>query len=335
MKPLRAAAWPGQAALAAPGAMLCAVIALAAVLLAQHVGGPPALHALWLGLCLHPVGRAENAAAGLGLCAGPLLRVGVALLGLRVTFEQVAGLGLPTAGSVLFAVASTLGIGLLGGRLLGLTWRQGVLTGGASAICGASAALAIAAALPRERDSERFVLLVVLGVSVGSTAAMVLYPLLALHLHLDARAAGVFLGGSIHDVAQVIGAATLLGPDTLDAAVLVKTARIALLVPVVAAVACWAGGRRPAGAALPPYLLAFVALVLVGNAVELTPALRQAASAVSTACLLVAIAALGVKTAVQAVFALGWRPLALLVLEALWIAGVMLTAAMRGSGGPA
>lgn len=311
-----------------PGALLCTVIALAALLLAQQVGGPPVLHALWLGLGLHAVGRGEPVDAGVRWCAGPLLRAGVALMGLRIGLEPVAALGAPAAGAVLLAVASTLALGLAGARLLRLGWRAGVLTGGASAICGASAALAIAAALPRDggRDGERFVLWVVVGVSLWSTGAMLLYPLLAQQLGLQAAGAGLFLGGSIHDVAQVVGAATLLGPAALDAAVVTKTLRIALLVVVVAGVA-WAvgGGGR---ARLPGYLVAFVVLALAGHLLALPPALKQAAGWVSAGCMVLAIAALGLRTSVRELLALGWRPLALLAAEALWIAGLMLGAAL-------
>lgn len=333
-KPLPAAAWRGRVGLAhrrLPGAMLCGVVALAAVLLGEHVGGPPVLHALWLGLCLHAVGQGGQAGEGVAWCAGPVLRFGVALLGLRITFGQVGELGAPAVGAVLVAVASTMAVGLAGARLLGLRWPAGVLTGGASAICGASAALAIAAALSRGRDGqsadggERFTALVVVGVSVWSTAAMVTYPLVAQGLGLGPAAAGLFLGGSIHDVAQVVGAAALLGPGTLDAAIVVKTMRIALLAVVVAAVA-WVA-RGDGRARLPGYLLAFAALALLGNLVDVPPAARQAASALSTACMLLAIAAIGVKTAVAALWGLGWRPVALLAVEAVWIAALMLLAA--------
>ena len=96
--------------------------------------------------------------------------------------------------------------GLAVGRRLGMTRAQRVLSGGAVAICGASAALAISAVLPREKEGDRFTLMVVVTVTVMSTLAMIAYPLVAQALRLPPELAGLFLGGTIHDVAQVVGA---------------------------------------------------------------------------------------------------------------------------------
>lgn len=321
-----------------PGVVLCAVVAMAAQLLGHAVGGPAIVHALVLGLCLHVVVADGRAAAGIAWCSGFVLRVGVALLGLRITLAQLADLGPVTVAIVVGAVATTVGVGLLGARALGLTREQGVLTGGASAICGASAALAIAAALPRSRENDRFTLLVILCVSMWSTAAMVLYPWVAHALDLPAAAAGLFLGGSIHDVAQVVGGATVLGAATVDAAVVVKLLRISLLVLVVMAVAwAWRGSPDPAASAarprrrlpaVPVFLVGFVALLVVGNLLGVPVSVKAGAGAVSGACMLIAIAALGLRTELRSLWGLGWRPLALVAVDAVWIAGAMLVAAL-------
>lgn len=322
-----------------PGVLLSAVVAMAAQLLGHTLGGPAIVYALLLGLCLHGVAGDGRAAAGIAWCSGFVLRVGVALLGLRITLEQLADLGPETIAIVLGAVATTIGVGLLGARALGLTREQGVLTGGASAICGASAALAIAAALPNSARNDRFTLLVVLCVSLWSTAAMVVYPLIAKALELPPAAAGLFLGGSIQDVAQVVGAATVLGAPSLDAAVVVKLLRVSLLVLVVMAVA-WAWRapairpdgasrpRRPRLPAVPAFLAAFVALLVLGNLLDVPPVVEQGAGLVSGACMLVAIAGLGLKTELRSLWGLGWRPLVLVAVDAVWIGAVMLAAAL-------
>ncbi|MCU0775087.1 MAG: putative sulfate exporter family transporter [Ideonella sp.] len=323
-----------------PGVLLCAVVAMAAQLLGHNLGGPAIVYALLLGLCLHGVVVDGRAVAGIAWCSGFVLRVGVALLGLRITLEQLADLGPETIAIVLGAVATTIGVGLLGARALGLTREQGVLTGGASAICGASAALAIAAALPSSRRNDRYTLLVVLCVSMWSTAAMVVYPLVAKALDLPPAAAGLFLGGSIQDVAQVVGAATVLGAPSLDAAVVVKLLRVSLLVLVVMAVA-WAwrasapssaaaatGPRRPRLPAVPVFLAGFVALLVLGNLLNVPPVVKEWAGVVSGACMLMAIAGLGLKTELRSLWGLGWRPLALVAVDAVWIATVVLVAAL-------
>lgn len=189
-----------------PGTGLSGVIALAATFVSTLHGGPQLLFALFFGVAFHFLSQDARAKPGIEFCARGVLRLGVGLLGARITATQIAGLGWTTALIVIAAVVTTLLCGTLLGRRLGLTRPQGVLSGGAVAICGASAALAISSVLPRDKDSDRFTLTVVVTVTVLSTAAMVLYPLVARALHLPPELAGMFIGGTIHDVAQVVGA---------------------------------------------------------------------------------------------------------------------------------
>ena len=105
------------------------------------------------------------------------------------------------------------------------------------AICGASAALAIAAVLPRREDSDRNTMVTIIGVAALSTVAMILYPLVAQALGMDERTAGVFLGASIHDVAQVVGAGFMISPDAAETATIVKLTRVVCLAPAVAVLA--------------------------------------------------------------------------------------------------
>src|SRR4030095_14483859 len=137
-----------------------------------------------------------TARPGIEFAARRILRIGVALLGARITFEQVAAGG--------WALGLLLVAGGVGAIALGLSRHLGVLTAGATAICGASAAMAIASVLPRDEKSERELIFTIAGVTALSTAAMVLYPMVVKWFGLDARAAGMFLGGTIHDVAQVV-----------------------------------------------------------------------------------------------------------------------------------
>ena len=156
--------------------MVCAVIALSATFLAEHYGGPQLLYALLIGLAVHFLNRSADVKPGVDFCGRVLLRIGVALLGARITVEQVAKLGIETALVVVAAVATTIGFGLLLARWLRRPREEGLLSGGAVAICGASAALAIMSVLPQTKENERFTLLAVVGVTVLSTLSMVLYP---------------------------------------------------------------------------------------------------------------------------------------------------------------
>lgn len=326
-----------------PGALLCGVIAMAATLVSRLHGGPQLLYALLLGVAFHFLHADARIRPGVELCTGFVLRLGVALLGARITLEQIAALGWGTAAAVVAGVLSTIALGLVLARRLGLAPEQGLLSGGATAICGASAALAIAAVLPRSREQDRFTLLVVVSVTALSTLAMLIYPLLARALQLSPLQAGLFLGGSIHDVAQVVAAGYLLGGTTGDAATVVKLFRVALLALVVLATTMAFASGRPAGtrngepgeaarlgplALVPWFLWAFIALVLLQSMHLLPAAAVPVAAEVSRDCLVVAIAALGIKTSFQSLFETGWRPFVLLLAETLWLAAALLCAAL-------
>jgi uncharacterized integral membrane protein (TIGR00698 family) len=320
-----------------PGLLLCGVIAMAASLISRLHGGPQLLYALLFGVAFHFLYEDPRIRPGVELCSGIVLRLGVALLGARITLEQIAALGWSTALTVVICVFSTIGVGIGLARRLGLSTAQGLLSGGATAICGASAALAIAAVLPRSREQDRFTLLVVVTVTAFSTLAMLIYPLLAHALHLSALQAGLFLGGSIHDVAQVVAAGYLLGGQTGDAATVVKLFRVSLLalVVIVASAAIRSGtaqgncvARSSPLVLVPWFLWLFMVLVLLQSLHVVPPAAQPLIGEFSRDCLVLAIAALGVKTSFQALFKTGWRPFVLLLVETLWLAAALLVAVL-------
>ena len=321
-----------RAAIAAhlPGALTAVTIALAASYLAERYGGPQLLFALMLGMAFNFAAQEPRIKPGLDFASRTVLRFGVALLGARIGLEQIVALGAAPAAIVVAAVSGTIAFGWALSRLLRRPVTEGLLTGGAVAICGASAALAISAVLPRGQDQQRFTLLTVVGVTTLSTVAMVLYPTLATQLGLDPRQAAIFLGGSIHDVAQVVGAGFMISPEVGDGATLVKLLRVALLVPVVllfAQIFRHKGGQEP-GAPRPPvlpgFLVAFVALVGLNSMGVVPAALASALGEVSRWCLVVAISALGVKTSLMQLAELGWKPVVMIVAETLFIAAVVL-----------
>lgn len=336
------AAWQALRRLA-PGSALAGVLALAASFVSTLHGGPQLLYALLFGVAFHYLSHEPQTRPGIEFCARGVLRLGVGLLGARITAAQIAGLGWETALTVVAAVVTTMLCGLALGRALGLTRAQRVLSGGAVAICGASAALAISAVLPREKDGDRFTLMVVVSVTVLSTLAMIVYPLLCRLLHLPPELAGLFLGGTIHDVAQVVGAGYTLNHETGDIATVVKLFRVSMLTIVVVVVSAAfkgararqaaesAAGRTPARQALVPWFLwLFVGMVLLNSAGMIGSSLQSGLNDLSRGCLVAAIAALGMKTSFAQLARSGWRPLALIVIETLWIAGLVLVVIRLG-----
>jgi uncharacterized integral membrane protein (TIGR00698 family) len=325
--------FPGGALLNAvyPGLLVAVTIALASTWLSQHYGAPVMLFGLLFGMAFHFLHEDGRCVAGIEFASRTVLRFGVGLLGLRVTATQIASLGFLPVLTVVVTVASTILLGALLSKRLGQSRVFGVLSGGAVAICGASAALAIASVLPRQNDSERDTILTVVVVTTLSTIAMILYPLLVAALGLDHVHAGVFLGGTIHDVAQVIGAGFMISPETGDIATYVKLLRVAMLLPVVSVIA-WRVARQSAnkdarkGPLVPRFLLGFAVLVALNSALSLPRPFIDAVTQGSNWCLVTAIAALGMKTSFKSLMVVGWKPVALMLAETLWIAGLVLLA---------
>ncbi len=311
-----------------PGIVAAGTIALAATFLSQHYGGPVFLFALLLGMAFHFLHQETRCIAGIDFCARTVLRVGVALLGVRITTSQIVSLGLIPVLSVIAGVVTTTFIGIMLARRMGLGKNFGLLSGGAVAICGASAALAISAALPHYERRNIETILTVVGVTTLSTIAMVLYPLFVTWLKLDMQQAGVFLGGTIHDVAQVVGAGYMLSQETGDISTYVKLLRVAMLIPVVLAIALLVThASEPATRRqfpLPLFLVGFVALVALNSIYPLPAAIVSNITSISSWCLVAAISALGMKTSLGDLIKVGWQPVVLMFAETVWIALLVL-----------
>ncbi|MCG8273641.1 YeiH family protein [Aquamicrobium sp. NLF2-7] len=316
-----------------PGVAVVVAVAIAAQFLSDHYGAPAMLMALLLGIAFHFLSEEGRCGPGIELCARTVLRLGVALLGMRISVELLLGLGAGTILLLVLAIAATVGFGLAAARLLGRGWRLALLTSGAVAICGASAAMAIAAVLPKNEFSERNLIFTVLSVTVLSTVAMIFYPILAQSLGLDARATGIFFGGTIHDVAQVVGAGFSVSPEAGDTATLVKLIRVTMLAPVVIVFALAtrnvgqgmdmatqnASGKPVRPPLLPGFVLAFLALAALNSLGFVPEAVSGPASDLSRWALLAGIVAVGMKTSLGRVLEVGGDAVALIVAETLFI----------------
>jgi len=313
---------------AVPGLLLSATIALAVRFVSDQLGGPAMLYALLFGMAFNFLTEDERFAAGIYFASRNILRFGVALLGLRITTGDVMELGWSTVALIVAAVIATILIGGLIGRAFGLKGNQSVLSAGAVAICGASAALAIASVLPAHKDHERNTIMTVAGVTALSTVAMVVYPVFVTYLQYDDATAGVFLGATIHDVAQVVGAGYIISDQAGEISTLVKLIRVACLVPVVIVISLIthrsrseSPDKRPL---LPWFLVAFVVLVIVNSLGWVPPDVHSALTPVSSWCLLTAVAALGVKTSLKALADVGPAPIGVMVLQTLLLAALVI-----------
>jgi uncharacterized integral membrane protein (TIGR00698 family) len=303
------------------------VIAAAAGFLSEHYKAPMMLFALLLGIAMNFLATETKCGPGVAFTGRTVLRIGVALLGLRITFGDISALGWQPVAGVVASVALTIGISIVTARLLGFRTTFGVLSGGATAICGASAALALAAAMPPHPQREKALSFTVIGVSTLSTVAMVLYPIIARALDLSELDAGVFLGGTIHDVAQVVGAGYSMSKSTGDTATVVKLMRVGMLLPVIMVVVLSMRNRETEGPKpplLPWFAVAFAILVVINSMGWVPREVATVGASLSGWCLVAAIAAIGIKTQIRQLLSVGVKPVALMIFETVLMAAIVL-----------
>ena len=310
-----------------PGFAVSVMVAATAQFLSEHYGAPAMLMALLIGMAVHFLAEDGTATApGIAVTGRTVLRFGVALLGVRISFELLTGLGIELISLIVIGVIATIGFGLFIGRFFGRDLRFSFLTSGSVAICGASAAMAISAILPKHKDSERDLIFTVLAVTILSTIAMILYPVLTSTLGYDARQGGVFLGGTIHDVAQVVGAGFSVGQETGETATLVKLIRVAMLAPVVLFASILLriygsnkdeSGKRPP--LLPSFVIGFMILATLNSFGFIPASVVAIASELSRWALLTAIAAVGIKTSIKKMLDMGGPAIGLIFAETIFI----------------
>ncbi len=308
----------------APGFSISLVAAAAASFLSEHYGAPVMLFALLLGMGLNFLSVEGRCKAGIEFTARTVLRIGIALLGMRITLGQITALGWQPIALVITLVAVTISVSIVSAKVLGFNRLFGMLTGGATAICGASAALALSAALPSHAQKEKATLFTVIGVSALSTLAMIVYPMIANWLELSPQAAGVFLGATIHDVAQVVGAGYSMSTETGDTATVVKLMRVAMLLPVIVCAAMItrmqgadSTGQRPP--LLPWFAVGFLLLACINSTGWVPMVVQGGLNELSRWCLIISISALGMKTQLKELAAVGIKPILLMVGESVFL----------------
>lgn len=289
-------------------------------------------------------GMPESWAAGVNFSARKLLRIAVAFFGLRVSLQEIAQVGLPGLVESVAIVVSTLVIGTWAGmKIMKLDRDTALLTAAGSAICGAAAVLAFESTLQSKPHKSA---MAVGSVVLFGTLSMFLYPALyrAGWLHLDTLGAGLFFGGTIHEVAQVVGAASNVSPEATHVATIVKMTRVMLLVPVLLVLGVWLnrsartahaahdvhgahdahGAHAHHGArklAVPWFALGFLALVIVNSLHVLPAPATQTVNMLDTFALTMSMTALGIETRVSQIRQAGPRALTTGFILYVWLIG--------------
>ena len=297
-----------------PGLAICGVAAAAAAWLSEHYHFPIILLGLLVGLSLSFIARDTRTHNGLDFASRTCLRWGIVILGFQVTFIQIGTLGAIPFIALAVVMGLTLFAGIAVARFAGQSSYAGLLAGGATAICGASAALALYGVIGKDRLSQAQFALTLVGISIASALAMSVYPILASYFGLSDQQAGFLIGASIHDVAQAIGGGYAFSDAAGSYATIVKLARVALLAPVVALVTLIIGSAEAAPGqakwrrlALPWFITAFLAAVAVNSLIEVPAMVSAYSLSASKGLLLLAVTATAMRSRMDLLLDMGWR----------------------------
>lgn len=262
---------------------------------------------------------------GVSVAAKRVLRIGIVLLGLQLVLGDILGLGWPMVLVVVAVVAAGMMATLLVGRWLGIAWTRRVLIACGFSICGAAAVAAAAGVVGADEDdvATSLGLVVLFG-----TLMIPVVPLLAGLSQMPERAAGLWAGGSIHEVAQVVAAGGVIGPDALTVAVVVKLARVLMLAPVIAALALVVRRRaaRSGTSVRPPvvplFVVGFLAMATLASLQVIPEQMLSWVKVLQTFLLAAAMFALGLGVRFASLVKVGPRPFVLGLVSTVVVATV-------------
>lgn len=308
------------------------VIAIAAMAMAQlpwlaEVGLSALPLAILLGILYGNFSRRSQAAAAqrvLQWCQGHVLRTGIVLFGFNLSFQQIAALGWQVVAVDLVMIAAVLCVGILvGERLLGMSRQLAVLTSVGSAVCGAAAILATE---PVTRARQQDVAIAVATVVLFGTLAMFSYPLIYALAGLPPTSFGIYIGSTVHEVAQAVAAGQSIGEEAVRSAVVAKLLRVMLLAPVVLLLGGLLFRHRDSDSdgrpAVPWFVFGFVAAAAINSVAPLPAPLLYGIGLVSQFLLALGMVALGIRTHWSSLRRAGIGPLLLaLLLFALLLGG--------------
>ncbi|WP_416200160.1 YeiH family protein [Undibacterium sp. 5I1] len=282
---------------------------------------------------------AVTSGAGVTFSKQNLLRLGIILYGLRLTFQDIARVGI--SGVVIDAAVLTSTFCLawfLGTKVFKLDQKTAMLIGAGSSICGAAAVMA---AEPVIKAKAEQVMVAVSTVVVFGTVAIFLYPALyhlnaQLHwLKVSPTAYGIFTGSTVHEVAQVVAAAHAISEDAANTAVIAKMVRVMMLAPFLIILSAYLSrskaashdkdladqmiSNKPGKIVVPWFALIFVVVAGINSLAFLPHAVVSVAIDIDTVILAMAMAALGLTTHVSAIRKAGIKPLLLAAVLFLWL----------------
>ncbi|MGQ3485892.1 YeiH family protein [Roseovarius pacificus] len=300
-----------------PGLALCCALALAAMLV-RHASGIAALSPLATAMVLGIVLRNVRvplafAAPGITFSLRRVLRFAIVLLGFQLTLTQIATIGWHGIVVIVATLAASFVVIRKVGALLGVDKALSELIAAGTSVCGASA---IVATNTVTRGSDEDVAYAIACVTVFGSISMLAFPPLAEQISLTPAEFGLWTGATIHEVAQVVGAAFQGGTEAGQTGTVAKLSRVILLAPLILTLGTLATRTRAgqdAGGSVPMpwFVLGFAAVVLVNSVLSIPAEITRQIATWTTFLLTMALAAMGLETDIAKLHLKGLRPLLL------------------------
>ncbi|MBQ4833543.1 YeiH family putative sulfate export transporter [Pseudoalteromonas sp. MMG010] len=311
------------------GMLLVVVLAGASVVLSKHpIMQGAQFSSLTIGIVLGiMVGNsvfsriATHTNVGVDYAKSILLKAGIVLFGFRITFAQVAGVGWHGLLTDVIMLGGTFILAVqLGKRVFKLDEQTTILIGAGSSICGAAAVMATE---PVIKAQAHKVSVAVATVVVFGTLSMFAYPVMFKFMGFSEHAYGIFVGSTIHEVAQVVAAGTAVSAHAGDTAVIEKMLRVMMLAPFLVILSFWQskkhgktnnnkpGSEQKTGVTIPWFAVLFIVASGVHSLSVIPQGATNAIVWFDNILLTIAMVALGLRTHVGAIRQAGIKPLLL------------------------
>ncbi|WP_374290997.1 YeiH family protein [Paenirhodobacter enshiensis] len=306
---------PGALRRFGPGLAVSFALAVAATLVWKLSGEPvlasPMVIAMVAGMVLRNAGlTGAGLAPGNAIALRPVLRTGIVLLGFRLTLGDLGALGGWGLAMIVTVVTLTFVLTRRMGRVLGVSPQLSELIAAGTSICGASAVLGVNT-VTRARDED--VAYAIACVTIFGSLSMLGYPLLQSVLGFDDHAYGLWVGTSLHEVAQAVGAGLSVSDTAGETATIAKLSRVVLLAPLILGLGLIRHEARGPGRGqpVPLFVLGFLAAVIVNTVLPLPKAVVSGLLDASGFLLAMALGAMGLETSLAQLRREGLRPLLL------------------------
>ncbi|UTW54634.1 YeiH family protein [Kordiimonas sp. SCSIO 12610] len=317
------------------GVCFCFLVTFFLLVVANLIPVSPMLLAVLSGLLLHRLYSNAILTQGIHWTSTTILYTGVALLGLRMDIADITAVNISAPVFIIILLFATFAVGYKVSRLLGSTKNLSFLIGGAVAVCGVAAAAAICCAMPQCKERNRELAITAAGIAILSTLVMITHPAIAFLLELTPLASGVFVGGSIHNVSQVVGAGYSISNEAGDMAVLLKMVRVSALLPIVMIVTFATRAKTMSVAKshsirirtfFPPFLVVFFVLAIASCLNFIPEHITLIGNDTSRFFLVASLFAIGLKTNVFEILTVGIKPLIALIVTTLFMSAAALSA---------